>query len=331
MKTSLVDQVQLKKYFPYIDILKIVSCLGIVCIHTKPFETTCFQETFVRICPAFVSIFFLLSSLLFWKKVSWDNNDKKILWKYISRLLIIYILWSLIFSPIWIYPLWKTYQTDIWWIVPLKFVFYGGCSGSWFIVSLIYGTLIVYIVNRFINKHIAFILFLFVFIYYGYVFWGGEDVFHLFWQGTAWFPSPYYSMARSVFWIECSLYLPNIIKIVKVNNLKVLLLILIVFWSVLAFYNCCGNFQYIVNAIVAIVLSLSCLKSSDLFLMNSILPILRNYTIVIYFVHFFYQRVFLHFISFGLDLFISTLFCTCFTAFIIIKVSAKFKILKYLY
>ena len=321
-----------KIYYPYIDIIKIISCLGIVCIHTKPFEGTCFNETFIKICPTFVSIFFLLSSILLWKKITWDNKDSKILQRYISRLLIMYCVWSIILSPFWVHALWENVQNDIWWVLPLKFIFYGGCPGSWFIISMIYGTLIVYFANKYINKHIVFIIILLIFLYYGYVYWGGYDYLNIYWKGTNWFPSPFYASTRSVFWIECSLYLPYFInsKFLNQNQSTYLLIASILIWIFLTL-NTLGKWQYIANAFIAIITTLYCIKRPQNTSENLILATLRNYTIIIYFAHFFYQWIFYHFIGLGFDNFICSLSCSCITAITITKLSKRYKILKYTY
>lgn len=66
-----------KKYYPYLDLLKFICCIGIVGIHTWPFYHAAkpLKDWFGGLCPAFVSIFFVVSSMLFWQKIEFNNND----------------------------------------------------------------------------------------------------------------------------------------------------------------------------------------------------------------------------------------------------------------
>ena len=47
-----------KKYYPYLDLLKFICCIGIVGIHTWPFYYAAepLRYWFGRLCPVFVSI-----------------------------------------------------------------------------------------------------------------------------------------------------------------------------------------------------------------------------------------------------------------------------------
>lgn len=241
--TEYLDDNQRDKiYYPLIDIIKVISCICIVCIHTRPFEGTCFQDFYARICPTFVSIFFILSSLMFWNKIKWDTTDKSVLIKYIKRLFVLYILWSAIFSPIWVYELWKEVGMDIIWVLPLRILFYRGCSGSWFITSLIYGTIIVYFLNRYLNKHIVLGSICLVFLYFGYVYWGGSDFLHINWERGEWYPAPYYSAVRSIFWIECAFYVTQQLKGQQIR--LPIAIIIAMLWGVSSYFKLLGGTIY---------------------------------------------------------------------------------------
>lgn len=49
-----------KKYYPYLDLLKFVCCIGIVGIHTWPlfYAVEPLKDWYEKLCPVFVSIFF---------------------------------------------------------------------------------------------------------------------------------------------------------------------------------------------------------------------------------------------------------------------------------
>ena len=83
-----------KKYYPYLDLLKFVCCIGIVGIHTWPlfYAVEPLKDWYEKLCPVFVSIFFVVSSMLFWQKIEFNNNDWSKLGHFCKRLLILFSL-----------------------------------------------------------------------------------------------------------------------------------------------------------------------------------------------------------------------------------------------
>lgn len=207
-----------KNYFPYLDLLKFISCIGIVGIHTWPFFYAAepFNEWYQKICPTFVAIFFVVSSLLFWQKIEFTKNDLGKLRHFCKRLVILLGCWSVVLLPHWLSKFIR-HNPDDWylWLVP-QILTTGTAQGSWFIMALIYGIIICYLLNRYLGKHIAFAICTFVWLYFslvlgkyipdflGIYFQGTGDSFHL---------DSYYLPTRSVFWIEAAYYLvPRIAK-----------------------------------------------------------------------------------------------------------------------
>ncbi len=87
-----------KKYYPYLDLLKFVCCIGIVGIHTWPlfYAVEPLKDWYEKLCPVFVSIFFVVSSMLFWQKIEFNNNDWSKLGHFCKRLLILLACWSVL-------------------------------------------------------------------------------------------------------------------------------------------------------------------------------------------------------------------------------------------
>ena len=76
------------------------------------------------------------------------------------------IAWSIVLLPFWLHRFIEHYP-DTWlsYIVP-KLMLYGGCRGGYFIMSLIYGNTIIYLLHRYLGRIIPFILTLIAQTYY---------------------------------------------------------------------------------------------------------------------------------------------------------------------
>lgn len=327
-----------KTYYPYLDLLKFICCIGIVGIHTWPFyyATESLKDWYVKLCPVFVSIFFVVSSYLFWQKIEFNNNDWGKLAHFCKRLLILLGCWSFLLLPHWL-PLFIRHNPTDWylWIVP-KMLTTGTTSGSWFIMSLIYGTIICYLFNRFLNKHLVFALCAFIWLYFslvkglyiddflGIYLQGDGDEFHL---------DSFYLPTRSVFWIETAYYL---VPKLKNTNISRTIMSTISGGAILAVFFI-NEYVFVLNAIITILVSVVCAKITTES-KNSNYVFLRKASIIIYFIHFVFVTVF-HIladkhiipyeygvIEFGV---VSTLALIC--AYCVIYVSDKVKILKHLY
>lgn len=201
-----------KKYYPYLDLLKFICCIGIVGIHTWPFYYAAepLKEWFGGLCPAFVSIFFVVSSMLFWQKIEFNDNDWSKVGHFCKRLLILLGCWSIILLPHWL-PKFIRHNPDDWhlWLVP-QILTQGSAQGSWFIMALIYGTIICYLLNRYLNKHFVFALCTFIFFYFSLVKGDYIDDFlgiYLHGEGDGFHLDSFYLPTRSIFWIESAYYL----------------------------------------------------------------------------------------------------------------------------
>lgn len=201
-----------KKYFPYLDLLKFICCIGIVGIHTWPlfYAAESLRDWYMKICPTFVAVFFVVSSVLFWQKIEFSHDDWSKIGHFVKRLLILLGCWSILLLPHWL-PKFIRHNSSDWyiWLVP-KILTTGTAQGSWFIMALIYGVIICYLLNRYLNKHLVFIICTFIWLYFSLVkgnyisdFLGvylesHSDAFHL---------DSYYLPTRSIFWVEAAYYL----------------------------------------------------------------------------------------------------------------------------
>lgn len=97
----------IKKKYASIDIVKYISALLVVCVHTFPFYeiSPLFNTYWIQtICRLAVPFFFTSSGFFFFRKWNEDNevNEQNLI-RYEKRLLKIYLIWTLIYLPYTIY------------------------------------------------------------------------------------------------------------------------------------------------------------------------------------------------------------------------------------
>jgi len=140
-------------YISGFDILKFLMALVIISLHTSvaklfPVPINIYVLNFQNLA---VPIFFVISSLLFFQKISHSSNPNMDLWIYEKRLLILYLIWSVIMLPVTLryhnyldYGFWGV----AFWIK--DFFFDYTFLASWFLGALLVGMPIVYCIrNRF--------------------------------------------------------------------------------------------------------------------------------------------------------------------------------------
>lgn len=136
--------------------------------HLLSNETVDFGDWLVHVRTMNLPMFVTISSLLFWSRFQWNDKEKsrKQLRHYLGRLVMRIIAWSIVLLPFWLHRFIEHYP-DNWlsYLVP-KLILYGGCRGGYFIMSLIYGNTLIYLLNRYLGRIIPFILTLIVQTYY---------------------------------------------------------------------------------------------------------------------------------------------------------------------
>lgn len=91
-----------RKYYPTIDIVKIICAVLIVFIHTSPLETV--NGTLNSLLVNYISriavpFFFISSGFLLFGKTDIKNPDGNAVKKYLKRILFLYLIWSAIYFP----------------------------------------------------------------------------------------------------------------------------------------------------------------------------------------------------------------------------------------
>lgn len=119
----------------------------IVVIHTVDYGV------FSPILRCAVPFFFMISAAFFWSKVQQqDNYEQKKLYlsKFVARNLKLYLFWFIVLAPITFYI--KDYFADGIFVgvinLIFSFLFSSTFKGSWFIMSLILGTTIIFYLSK---------------------------------------------------------------------------------------------------------------------------------------------------------------------------------------
>lgn len=156
-----------KVYYPYLDMLKFLSCMFIVCIHTKlgAFFPSNLSKLLGELCNSAVPIFFIVSSFLLWRKIKFRSSDLGVIRHFVKRLAILYGVWTVVLLPTWFLGFLGKHPDDWLFYLPIKLFVWGAPHGSWFIVSLIYGFLTVYVCNRYLGRYISTAIFFIVYFY----------------------------------------------------------------------------------------------------------------------------------------------------------------------
>lgn len=121
-----------------IDVVKLILSYMVVAIHTEPFGFSFWLDKgfgiITRIC---VPFFFVASSYFFFLK-------KGSPFRYINRLLILYVVWSLIYLPFDI-PALKTMSI---WQILIKYLWTGNGHALWYLCGSIIGFIVVYLLAK---------------------------------------------------------------------------------------------------------------------------------------------------------------------------------------
>ena len=323
------------QYYPRLDLLKFCCCIGIVFIHTVPFaDFGQINERFLHLQPIFVAMFFIISSSLFWPKMR-GGGDAHRLWHFSSRLLILATLWGILLLPHWL-PKFIRHNEDTWQVLLLpKILLSGFCQGSWFIMSLVYGVLICYLLNRFLNRHVVFVLCASLWLYLSLVFYEGmTDYLHIYFEKTddSFGFESYFSPVRSLVWIEAGYYLvPIFCRRFSSHAIIISSLICLIAVGFL------DTGYFVANGLIAVLLPAWAMKKTQ----DSPEPplvTLRQMSIVVFFIHFVFVTIF-HvlftkgIIGFdkGLVVTLVVLALSLTTAYALVRASRKYRWLRYLY
>ena len=333
-----------KIYHPYLDLLKFLCCIGIISIHINPFsKCELANYYFSHLANIYIAIFFVVSSCLFWWKIRWNNSDYNVLWKFTYRLLILLFVWGGILAWHWGILYYHEYQehggTNFLLSLLLRLTTSGTCLGAWFIVSLIYTTWILYFLNRYLNKHMVFILVTTIWLYHSMVYYENmNDCLNIFWRGEYYQGKGIHSAflpPRAIFWIESGFYLiPYLQKLITSRRNIIITVCIIALCFLGPFLK---HYYFVTNAVISILTPMLLLKVCST-KSHPKLVTLRNMSIIVYFVHrpictafeFLNKHGYIAEKN-GWLLFLTTVILSCLTAYIIVETSKNLKILKYCY
>lgn len=144
------------KTYNGLDLLKFIMALFVVMIHVKPnVHSDILTTVFNPILSIAVPVFFVLSSVLIFKKLTNVNGGHAPLVRYSKRLAILYFCWLII--DIWFVLFKRPYISDGFPEGCLEFakdLFFGTTfPGSWFLSALLVSVVLVYVGYRTIGKY----------------------------------------------------------------------------------------------------------------------------------------------------------------------------------
>lgn len=329
-----------KHYFPWLDLLKFLCCVGVVSIHTKPFlycDTTACGIGMIQFLPGMsVPIFFMVSAFLFWGKITFNfKEDSCVIKRFVSRLAILYVSWSILISPVWFTAFYRKYPEEWMYLLPFKFFVTGAAHGSWFIMSLIQGIVLCYVLNKFLGKMITTILCFAVTFYVNLVFYGMPDYLNIYYNYKVfniWF-SPFYAML----WIQLGCLVRLFLGWSQVAKCSMKYVWIMAFVGLIVSYTL-REVQYvnfIANALFYCLVLCFCATPVK---KNRDFSMLRKMSIIIYFSHFAFTVLYRALVwkgylsyEYGFREFAVVLSCSIVGSYLIVKLSEKIKFLKCLY
>ncbi|MEG0290076.1 MAG: acyltransferase [Erysipelotrichaceae bacterium] len=156
-----------KKQYVGLDIMKYLSAIFVVAIHTAPFieiNPTLNVLVVSIIARIAVPFYFVCSSFLFFRKIDfslgwWNEDNLKHFKKYILHLLKLYLVWCAIYF-IFNIAMWIQGGFNLSSIVRYirDFFFTGGFYHLWFLPALMFGTSIVYFLHTYLRPYYMFLI-----------------------------------------------------------------------------------------------------------------------------------------------------------------------------
>lgn len=324
-----------KRLFKSIDLLKFISAIAVICLHTRPFIDTEFEYYANTFFVMAVPIFFCTSSFFF------HSKEDASLYRYIKRLLLLYFIWFIIELPYVInkfdfcsfsglkFFIWSLFFQNTFW-------------ASWFLMALIIAMLIVVPINRkghstllYVIGAISFLLSLFASMYNGLI----PNVFDA--TYCKYFKSFLYYISASQSFI---LAIPYCILGIKLVNLdlgltlknELLILLLLAILATIESYICVPiysshNASLLIIPVVFMVVHM-CLKY-EINIRPEIVVFLRKSSILLYLTHSIVEYFFREYagLDYGIVLTVITIILSLILSFLIVFLSNYIKPLKFLY
>lgn len=278
----------MKKVIYGFDILKFFMAMMVALGHLKGLdELPSVEFFFLPFMGAAVPKFFVISSFLFWRKKNIPSIEK-----YCYRLLVLYLGWHIFYSPIKFHQYVMCNSGGV--ITFIKDFFLGySLSGGWFVASLIWGMLLLYILKKCKIHDVIVIMvaaFSYMFVYMHEVI--GSGIINSFYVNIQYFLNNklFYSPFVSFPWIVLGYMMSKtkVISLFEKNNKtanKIVVLVGICSMIVDMVYPDYWYFPTI-TLTWSLFMYFYMLEVAE----SSIWKYLRNYSIIIFFVHFFFLR-----------------------------------------
>ena len=143
-----------RKQYKSLDVAKFISALLIIIIHTAPFSSYSKVLTFGFrniVCVIAVPFFFFTSGFLAFKKLNSLEEEKKkeYIKSYLSRVAIMYFIWSAVYF-VFVCIKWSRKGFSIYGVLEYikDFFFEGSYSTIWYLPALFFATLFVYLLKK---------------------------------------------------------------------------------------------------------------------------------------------------------------------------------------
>lgn len=129
-----------------IDLIKIISAIAVMCIHCTSYQYGVYRGYFVDGFFYAAVIFFFITSGFFLEGIL-ASKDRSVFFNYEKKLVYTYLFWSAVGLPSMLYNLQMTFPNDYKsWCLRLvrSFVLTGSTGIYWFLLSMIFASLIMY-------------------------------------------------------------------------------------------------------------------------------------------------------------------------------------------
>lgn len=326
------------------DVLKMVMALLIVAIHAQPFENAPFLKSyFAPLLDAAVPVFFILSSFFLFRKLNANGYKWDTLLIWCKRIGILYLFWLVVNLPIVVHERlqWgnETLPKLIWYVFRDLF-FSHTFAGSWFLSALLFGVVGAFLIKKYFKSNIILLFFAVIvelFLYFRGVLPACSNDIYL-WLTCHIREELELTPLMGILWCnigcilasEHSINFCNYIKSEWIGLITIPLLIILFYILLLSGDHVYSLYK--IGLVISIFLGGYCIKLPE----SSIYKTLRNYSILFFFQHFIWLRIyafsFASRINGGCKYLIIIILCTIGSA-VIIKLSRRkcFKWLKYSY
>ena len=145
-----------------LDLMRYILSIFVVAIHVHPVYGAG-NEVIRAVCRIAVPLFFITSGYLFFLKTSILGDEKerlKYLCKYIKRVLFLYLAWFIVLLPITVYTRGWLHMSFFQLVSDICYRFFFGATfkGSWYLMALIVGTVIIFLISRKFNNKVLLLI-----------------------------------------------------------------------------------------------------------------------------------------------------------------------------